>query len=318
MHEGVSGRNMWMDCVVNGINARKLILDNCQHIRPFVPELVDGKPWQSYETAQIAVDLRFFQFVPGEHWHSFEGYAENQSFVDPCKLLLTTPGIDARNGEYEAFGVPATILANFLRENGVVPEKCDLNSILVFLLTPAEDMAKLQQLVALLVRFEKLLESDAPLAEVLPSIYKQHEERYAGLSLRQLCQEMHDLYARHNVKQLQKEMFRKEHFPRVSMNPQEADSPITVKWSWFVCRMQKAVSLPKVRFLILRVCCALFRVKSRVVLFLRLLSALKRERGINLLPGFAPELQGVYIEEHDGRKQVWCYVIKPRDAQSTC
>ncbi|EIQ9741274.1 ornithine decarboxylase, partial [Escherichia coli] len=159
MHEGVSGRNMWMDCVVNGINARKLILDNCQHIRPFVPELVDGKPWQSYETAQIAVDLRFFKFVPGEHWHSFEGYAENQYFVDPCKLLLTTPGIDARNGEYEAFGVPATILANFLRENGVVPEKCDLNSIL-FLLTPAEDMAKLQQLVALLVRFEKLLESD--------------------------------------------------------------------------------------------------------------------------------------------------------------
>lgn len=139
----------------------------------------------------------------GEHWHSFEGYAENQYFVDPCKLLLTTPCIDARNGEYEAFGVPATILANFLRENGVVPEKCDLNSIL-FLLTPAEDMAKLQQLVALLVRFEKLLESDAPLAEVLPSIYKQHEERYAGYTLRQLCQEMHDLYARHNVKQLQK------------------------------------------------------------------------------------------------------------------
>ncbi|MEL3613294.1 hypothetical protein R9R72_15205, partial [Escherichia coli] len=47
---------------------------------------------------------------------------------------------------------------------------------------------------------------------------------------------------------------------------------------------------------------------------LRYFSAL--EEGINLLPGFAPELQGVYIEEHDGRKQVWCYVIKPRDAQS--
>lgn len=58
---------------------------------------------------------------------------------------------------------------------------------------------------------------------MLPSIYKQHEERYAAYTLRQLCQEMHDLYARHNVKQLQKEMFRKEHFPRVSMNPQEAN-----------------------------------------------------------------------------------------------
>ncbi|MCZ3279763.1 ornithine decarboxylase, partial [Acinetobacter baumannii] len=54
MHEGVSGRNMWMDCVVNGIDARKLILENCHHIRPFVPELIDGKPWQSYPTSEIA------------------------------------------------------------------------------------------------------------------------------------------------------------------------------------------------------------------------------------------------------------------------
>ncbi|XNM70138.1 hypothetical protein ACLK1Y_03775 [Escherichia coli] len=37
----------------------------------------------------------------------------------------------------------------------------------------------------------------------------QHKDRYAGETLRQLCQEMQDLYARHNVKQLQKEMFRK-------------------------------------------------------------------------------------------------------------
>lgn len=315
MHEGVSGRNMWMDCVVNGINARKLILDNCQHIRPFVPELVDGKPWQSYETAQIAVDLRFFQFVPGEHWHSFEGYAENQYFVDPCKLLLTTPGFDARNGEYEAFGVPATILANFLRENGVVPEKCDLNSIL-FLLTPAEDMAKLQQLVALLVRFEKLLESDAPLAEVLPSIYKQHEERYAGYTLRQLCQEMHDLYARHNVKQPQKEMFRKEHFPRVSMNPQEANYAYSrgevelVRLPDAEGRIAAEGALPYPPGVL---CVVPGEIWGGAVL--RYFSAL--EEGINLLPGFAPELQGVYIEEHDGRKQVWCYVIKPRDAQST-
>lgn len=75
--------------------------------------------------------------------------------------------INARTGEYDDFGVPATILANFLRENGIVPEKCDLNSIL-FLLTPAEDMGKLQQLVAQLVRFEKLLQSDVPLKRFCP------------------------------------------------------------------------------------------------------------------------------------------------------
>lgn len=72
MHEGQSGRNMWMDCVVTGIEARKLILQNCQFIRPFVPETVDGRPWESWDTAEIATDLRFFHFVPGERWHAFE------------------------------------------------------------------------------------------------------------------------------------------------------------------------------------------------------------------------------------------------------
>jgi len=222
MHEGESGKRMWMRCVEQGIEARKMILDQCRFIRPFVPTTVDNRPWDSYKTAEIARDLRFFHFVPGENWHAFEGYAPHQYFIDPCKLLLTTPGIDAASGEYADFGIPATILANYLRENGVVPEKCDLNSIL-FLLTPAEDMGKLQQLVARLAQFETLLASDAPLQEVLPSIYHQHPERYAGYTLRQLCQEMHDLYARNNVKQLQKEMFRKACLPSVRMSPQEAN-----------------------------------------------------------------------------------------------
>ena len=33
-------------------------------------------------------------------------------------------------GEYEEFGIPADILANYLRENRIIPEKCDLNTIL--------------------------------------------------------------------------------------------------------------------------------------------------------------------------------------------
>ena len=81
--------------------------------------------------------------TPTDTWHKFEGYADEQYFVDPCKFLLTTPGISLETGEYEKFGVPATILANYLRENGIIPEKCDLNSIL-FLLTPAETLTKMQ------------------------------------------------------------------------------------------------------------------------------------------------------------------------------
>ncbi|MGU0055774.1 hypothetical protein ACVXG7_06495 [Enterobacter hormaechei] len=119
-------------------------------------------------------------FEPGAKWHGFEGYAREQYFVDPCKLLLTTPGIDAETGHYTDFGIPATILAHYLRENGTVPEKCDLNSIL-FLLTPAESAEKLMQLVAMLGQFEQHIEDDTPLADVLPTIYQKYPVRTATI-----------------------------------------------------------------------------------------------------------------------------------------
>ncbi|AVV84898.1 ornithine decarboxylase [Shewanella putrefaciens] len=153
MHEGASGRYLWREAVKAGIEARKLLLKKCKYIKPFVPTMIDGRLWQEYETEQMADDLRFFEFEPGQKWHSFEGYEKGQYFVDPCKFLLTTPGIDAETGKYTEFGIPATILANFLRENNIIPEKCDLNSIL-FLMTPAEDMAKMQHLVSQISRFE--------------------------------------------------------------------------------------------------------------------------------------------------------------------
>ncbi|QPR28925.1 ornithine decarboxylase SpeF [Edwardsiella hoshinae] len=309
MHAGDSGKRMWMACVRLGIETRKLLLQTCQHIRPFVPETVDGRPWESFDTEEMANDLRFFDFVPGERWHAFEGYAAHQYFVDPCKLMLTTPGIDAKSGEYQAFGVPATILANFLRENGIVPEKCDLNSIL-FLLTPAEDMAKMQHLVAQIARFERLLEQDAPLAEVLPSLYQAHEARYRGYTLRQLCQEMHDLYVSHDVKQLQKAMFRKAHFPRVAMNPQQANIEFVrgnvelVALAQAEGRIAAEGALPYPPGVL---CVVPGEIWGGAVqrYFLAL------EEGINLLPGFAPELQGVYLQQdEDGRQRAYGYVIK--------
>ncbi|EFE21408.1 Orn/Lys/Arg decarboxylase, major domain protein, partial [Edwardsiella tarda ATCC 23685] len=307
MHGGESGKRMWMECVRLGIETRKLLLQTCHHIRPFVPETVDGRPWESFDTEEMTNDLRFFDFIPGERWHAFDGYAAHQYFVDPCKLMLTTPGIDAKSGEYQAFGVPATILANFLRENGIVPEKCDLNSIL-FLLTPAEDLAKMQHLVAQIARFERLLEQDAPLAEVLPSLYQAHEARYRGYTLRQLCQEMHDLYVSHDVKQLQKEMFRKAHFPRVAMNPQQANIAFVrgevelVALAQIEGRIAAEGALPYPPGVL---CVVPGEIWGGAVqrYFLAL------EEGINLLPGFAPELQGVYLQQDaDGRTRAYGYV----------
>lgn len=312
MHEGEAGRRMWMRCVEQGIDARKMIFESCRAIRPFVPTTVDGRPWQSYETAEIAADLRFFHFEPGERWHAFEGYAPHQYFVDPCKLLLTTPGINTDTGEYEAFGVPAAVLASYLRENHIIPEKCDLNSIL-FLLTPAEEMSKLQQLVAQLARFEALLERDAPLVDVLPSLFKQHQARYEGYTLRQLCQEMHDFYASRNVKQLQKKMFRKAHFPRVAMSPQAAHQAF-IRGNIELVRLEQAEGRIAAEGALPYPPGVLCVVPGEIWGGAALHYFQALEDGINLLPGFAPELQGVYVETCDGRRQVWCYVVSENPA----
>jgi ornithine decarboxylase len=314
MNDGESGRAIWRDCVQVVIEARKLILRNCRYIRPFIPPVVDGVRWEDNDTARIATDLRFFQFKPGQKWHAFEGYGENQYFVDPCKLLLTTPGISTETGEYESFGVPATILANFLRQNSIVPEKCDLNSIL-FLMTPAENIAKMERLVNQLQRFEQMLDDDVPLSEMLPDIYRVHEDRYRGYSIRELCQEMHDFYKSHNVKQLQKEMFRKADFPKMAMLPQAAHFE-------FVRGNVELVPLSEARGRIAAegalpyppgvFCCVPGEVWDGPVLeyFLAL------EEGINRMPGFTPELQGVYVEQdRDGRKRAFGYVLTEKRAK---
>lgn len=315
MHEGESGKRLWADCVRVGIEARKLILKTCHHIKPFIPAEVDGKPWGEYPTEEIANDLRFFAFEPGAKWHNFEGYGDHQYFVDPCKFLLTTPGIDATTGQYADFGVPATILANFLRENGVVPEKCDLNSIL-FLMTPAEDTAKMEHLVTQIARFEAFLDADAPLCEVLPSIYKANEERYRGYTIRQLCQEMHDFYKAGNVKQLQKEMFRRAHFPTRALEPQQAHFEF-IRGNAELVPLEKAEGRIAVEGALPYppgVLCVVPGEKwgdSVLKYFLAL------EEGINRCPGFAPELQGVYIQlDADGRKRAYGYVLtKQREAE---
>ncbi|PTM34755.1 ornithine decarboxylase [Enterobacter cloacae] len=309
IHEGESGRRLWAECVELGIEARKAIIANCHMIKPFIPPVVAGRPWQDHPTHAIASELRFFSFEPGAKWHGFEGYAREQYFVDPCKLLLTTPGIDAETGEYTDFGIPATILAHYLRENGIVPEKCDLNSIL-FLLTPAESSEKLAQLVAMLGQFEQHIEDDTPLADVLPTIFQKYPVRYRDYTLRQLCQEMHDLYVSFDVKDLQKAMFRKESLPEVVMNPQDANQAY-IRGNVELVRIRDAEgriaaegALPYPPGVL---CVVPGEIWGGAVqrYFLAL------EEGINLLPGFSPELQGVYSEKDaDGIKRLYGYVLR--------
>ena len=309
IHEGELGKQLWRECIEVGIDARKSVLRRCKYLRPLVPPVVHGKKWEEGNTQEMANDVSYFAFEPNAKWHSFKGYGEGQYFIDPCKFQLITPGINVETGAYEDFGIHANILANYLRENRIIPEKCDLNTIL-FLMTPAESKEKMDALVDQLVRFEELIDCNAPMEEVLPSIYYSHLDKYKGYHIRQLCQEMHDFYKDRNVSTLQQRLFSKAYFPEYVMNPQEANFEFQRNKGELVpldeaegrIALEGALPYPPGVLCVQpgerwsRTACDYF---------------LALEEGINQLPGFAPEIQGVYlIEQPDGSKKAYGYVLK--------
>ena len=309
IHEGELGKQLWRECIEVGIDACKSVLSHCKYLRPLVPPIVHGKKWEEGNTQEMANDVSYFAFEPNAKWHSFKGYGEGQYFIDPCKFQLITPGINVETGAYEDFGIHANILANYLRENRIIPEKCDLNTIL-FLMTPAESKAKMDALVDQLVRFEELIDRNAPMEEVLPSIYYSYLDKYKGYHIRQLCQEMHDFYKARNVSTLQQRLFSKEYFPEYVMKPQEANFEFQRNKGELVpldeaegrIALEGALPYPPGVLCVQpgerwsRTACDYF---------------LALEEGINQLPGFAPEIQGVYlIEQPDGSKKAYGYVLK--------
>jgi ornithine decarboxylase len=337
MQEGEAGRRLWDECIKLGIEARKSVLKNCTMFRPFIPPTVGGKKWEEYATEEIANNIEFFKFIPGEKWHSFEGYGENQYFVDPNKFMLTTPGINVETGEYEEFGIPATILANFLREHGIIPEKNDLNSIL-FLLTPAETSTKMENLIALLSYFEQLVSEDALLSKVLPSLYKNNIERYSGYTIGKLCREMHNFYKNNDAKNYQKKLFRAEFFPERATIDQDANWDALNEVAAGV-ESAKSYKLSKKVFTPQEAKWALVRNEAKLVALENIIGEIALEGalpyppgvfcvvpgerwsevaqkyflilqdGINQFPGFSPEIQGVYLEKENGLVKAYGYVL---------
>lgn len=316
MHGDRAGRVLWDDMVKLGIEARKAIRKRfAGFIDTFVPDMVEYQGrlvhWVDVPTEELARDQRYWQLQPGAAWHGYRHLGDDVAMVDPTKLMLTTPGIDPHSGQYQEQGIPATVLANFLREEHLIPEKNDLNSIL-FLMTPAVGEGKMAMLLSALERFRELYEADAALSRALPKLYAVHEARYRGYSLQQLCHEMHAFYRDCNVKELQRLCFRYESFPEQAMPARIAMQKLTGNDIDYVPMRE---------------------VKGRIAATLALIYPpgigivvpgerydeaaqpmidyfLTFEESCNRFPGFSYEVQGVYQERHEGRIHFYTYVVK--------
>ena len=335
VHEGKAGEMLWDRCIELGIETRKKLRELGRHYAtvgrsteekwffdPFVPDVVTIRgsqftrdvtevPWEDLPTDVLKREQQCWNFNPQGKWHGYSGFCDGYAMVDPNKLTLLTPGIDRRAGVYLGFGVPATVVANYLRDQHIVNEKCDLNSIL-FLMTPAEDESKLNTLIAKLVKFKDLWDRDAHFAEVLPSVYAAHHDRYAGYTLKRVCTEMHELYREAGIKELQRLCFRESSFPEIAMSPQDANQALVANEVDYV---------------------ALEHIKGRVQATLALIYPpgigvvfpgerwddkaqpmldyfLAFQESFNRFPGFGYEVQGVFQERVDGKIKFFTYVIR--------
>jgi len=125
---------------------------------------------------------------PGELWHGFDDIPDNWCMLDPIKFGIVCPGMK-QDGQFDAQGIPADIVTAYLARHGIVPSRTTDHMVL-FLFSVGITRGKWGTLLNTLLDFKTDYDSNAPLADVVPGVAAAAPERYAGMGLRDLGNEM--------------------------------------------------------------------------------------------------------------------------------
>ena len=215
--KGEAPKKWWEEAMKKGIRFRKTLNQKSKLFKTLNAQEINEKSEQ-----ELMDNLSYWKMEETDDWHGFKGIAKDEAIISPLKLTVVCPGINLATGKYEETGIPGKVIGEYLTEKRVITCKSDLYSTL-FLLTPGERDADLEALLTSFLEFEEYYLRDAPLEQVLPRLVKQNPERYQGYTIRQLCQEMHEYYAKHEIYKLQQDLFLKKTFQDYEMTPAEAD-----------------------------------------------------------------------------------------------
>src|SRR3984957_1407066 len=128
---------------------------------------------------------------PGEEWHGYqdEDIADDYCMLDPTKVTILTPGVNAQ-GVISDWGIPAAILTEFLDGRRVEIARTGDYTVLV-LFSVGTSKGKWGALLENLFEFKRLYDSEAPLEEALPELVSRFPHRYRNVTLKELSDEMH-------------------------------------------------------------------------------------------------------------------------------
>ncbi|MEN2430171.1 arginine/lysine/ornithine decarboxylase [Comamonas sp. F1-6] len=152
-----------------------------------------------------------------DNWHGFGDLADGFNMLDPIKSTIVTPGLDL-DGDFADTGIPASIVTKYLAEHGVVVEKTGLYSFFI-MFTIGITKGRWNTMLTALQQFKDDYDRNQPLARILPEFCQQHR-RYERMGLRDLCQHVHELYAKYDIARLTTEMYLSDLKP--TMKPSDA------------------------------------------------------------------------------------------------
>ena len=160
----------------------------------------------------------------GVNWHGFGKMAAGFNMLDPIKSTIVTPGMDL-NGKFSKTGIPASIVTKFLAEHGVVVEKTGLYSFFI-MFTIGITKGRWNSMLTALQQFKDDYAKNQPMWRVLPEFCQQHP-RYEKMGLADLCQHVHQLYAKFDIARLTTDMYLSDLTP--AMKPSDAYAHIALR-----------------------------------------------------------------------------------------
>jgi lysine decarboxylase/arginine decarboxylase len=160
----------------------------------------------------------------GVNWHGFGKMAAGFNMLDPIKSTIVTPGMDL-SGKFAKTGIPASVVTKFLSEHGVVVEKTGLYSFFI-MFTIGITKGRWNSMLTALQQFKDDYAKNQPMWRILPEFCQKYP-KYENMGLADLCQHIHQLYAKYDIARLTTDMYLSDLSP--AMKPSDAYAHIALR-----------------------------------------------------------------------------------------
>src|SRR6266550_1791021 len=220
-----------------------------------------------------------------------------ESIMEALDFRRAMRKVDDESGKFAKTGIPASIVTRYLNEHGVIVEKTGLYSFFI-MFTIGITKGRWNTLVTALQQFKDDYDKNPPLWKILPE-FCAHHPSYERVGLRDLSQQIHDMYKANDVARVTTEMYLSDMQP--AMKPSDA----------FACMSHREIDRVEIDHLEGRVTSVLLTPYPPGIPLLipgerfnrTIVEYLKFARSFNeKFPGFDTDIHGLVEEAEVGKK----------------